>query len=186
MQTIPQYICGVIPDHMLSRTATQEVDEARHDARATLEHMRELATGQTRTLLPPSARSLYGPPRVTSTFDAHHEHRLPGTLVANRHRHRGADLEANEAYDVSGLTYDFFAEVFDRRSIDGHGMRLDSTVHYGTRLENAMWNGRRNDPWDVRAHVQQLTSPTAPPITASSRSPSTGPSPARNRRSRGW
>jgi Zn-dependent metalloprotease len=33
--------------------------------------------------------------------------------------------------------------VFGRRSIDGKGMRLDSTVHYGTRFENAMWNGRQ-------------------------------------------
>jgi Zn-dependent metalloprotease len=156
MQTIPQYICGVIPDHMLSRMATQGVDEARHDARATLEHMRELATGQTRTLLPPSARSWYGPsPRYkhVHVYDAHRQHSLPGTLVANRHRHRGADREANEAYDGCSVTYDFFAEVFDRRSIDGHGMRLDSTVHYGTRFENAMWNGRQMVYGDGDGHV---------------------------------
>jgi Zn-dependent metalloprotease len=118
MQTIPHYLCAVIPDHMLSRVA-QGVHEARHDARATLEHLRERATGKARTLLAPSAPR--GPrPRYKNVhvYDAHHAHSLPGTLVANRHRPRGADLEANEAYDGSSLTYDFLALVLGRRSID--------------------------------------------------------------------
>jgi Zn-dependent metalloprotease len=62
-------------------------------------------------------------------------------------------VEANEAYDGCGLTYDFFAEVFGRRSIDDRGMRLDSTVHYGTRFENAMWNGSQMIYGDGDGHV---------------------------------
>ena len=146
MQTIPQYICAVIPDHMLSWVAAQGAGQACGDARATLEHMRELATGKARTLLAPTAhRSRGAPPRykIRHVYDAHHEHTLPGTLVVSHHRQRTPDVEANEAYDWSGLTYDFFDEVFGRKSIDGRGMRLDSTVHYGTRFENAMWNGRQ-------------------------------------------
>jgi Zn-dependent metalloprotease len=146
MQTIPQYLCGVIPEPMLSRVAAQQVHEARHDARATLEHMRELATGKARTLLAPSARPSHGqPPRYKfrNVYDARHSHTLPGTLVVNHHRPRSGDVEANEAYNGTGLTYDFFAFVFGRRSIDDRGMRLDATVHYGTRFENAMWNGRQ-------------------------------------------
>ena len=61
----------------------------------------------------------------------------------SEHKARGTDVEVNEAYDGSGTTYDFFAQVFRRISVDGKGMRLDSTVHYGTSFENALWNGRQ-------------------------------------------
>ena len=56
---------------------------------------------------------------------------------------RSTDVEATEAFDGSGATYDFFAKVFRRASIDGKGMRLVSTVHYGTEFENALWNGHQ-------------------------------------------
>lgn len=51
MSNIPQYVCGVIPPHILTRVAERTDDAARDDARATLEHMRELATGRARTLI---------------------------------------------------------------------------------------------------------------------------------------
>lgn len=54
------------------------------------------------------------------------------TSVGVQHKSRGENIEVNEAYDGSGATYDFFAQLFGRRSIDGEGMHLDSTVHYGT------------------------------------------------------
>ena len=54
-----------------------------------------------------------------------------------------ADVEAREAYHGCGATFDFYARLFGRNSIDGYGMPLDSTVHYGTRFENALWNGRQ-------------------------------------------
>jgi Zn-dependent metalloprotease len=119
-------------------------DAAQDDARATLEHMRELATGRARTLIEGPAAAPPDPSRKRrNVYDARHQHRLPGKLAMSEHKPRGADVEVNEAYDGSGATYDFYAQLFGRRSIDGKGMRLDSTVHYGTRFENAMWNGRQ-------------------------------------------
>jgi Zn-dependent metalloprotease len=124
--------------------AEQTNDAAQDDARATLEHMRELATGRARTLIEGSPAA---PPDITrkrrNVYDARHQHRLPGKLAMSEHKPRSADVEVNEAYDGSGATHDFYAQLFGRRSIDGKGMRLDSTVHYGTRFENAMWNGRQ-------------------------------------------
>ena len=32
-------------------------------------------------------------------------------------------------------------KVFCRNSIDGRGMRIDSSVHYGRKFDNAFWNG---------------------------------------------
>ena len=76
-------------------------------------------------------------------YDAQHTFRLPGKLTMSEHKPRSSDVEVTEAYDGSGATYDFFANVFRRASIDDRGMRLDSTVHYGTHFENALWNGRQ-------------------------------------------
>lgn len=49
--------------------------------------------------------------------------------------------ELQEAYDYSGNTYNFSNKIFDRKSIDNRGMRLDSTAHYGENYNNAFWNG---------------------------------------------
>jgi Zn-dependent metalloprotease len=150
-RTIPHYVCGVIPPHMLTRLAEQTsdpaTDEASGNARATLEHMRELATGNAVASLigrPAVAAAKAQPPRKRRhVYDAKHQSVLPGKLVMSEHKPRGTDVEATEAYDGSGTTYEFFAKVFGRNSIDGNGLRLDSTVHYGTRFENAIWNGRQ-------------------------------------------
>jgi Zn-dependent metalloprotease len=53
------------------------------------------------------------------------------------------DVDANEAYDGLGATFDFFADVYDRNSIDDEGLHLDATVHYGRRYDNAFWNGQQ-------------------------------------------
>src|SRR5215212_3921217 len=144
MRNIPQYLCGVIPPHILTQMAERTNHAAHGDARATLEHMRELATGRARTLIEGSPAA---PPDTTrkrrNVYDARHQHRLPGKLAMSEHKPRSTDVEVNEAYDGCGATQDFYTQVFGRRSIDGKGMRLDSTVHYGTRFENAMWNGRQ-------------------------------------------
>ncbi|BCX06296.1 MAG: zinc metalloprotease [Fischerella sp.] len=51
------------------------------------------------------------------------------------------DIAVDEAYDGAGATYDLYYEVFERNSIDDKGLRLDSTVHYGVKYDNAFWNG---------------------------------------------
>ena len=143
MHTIPHIVCSAIPPHILTRVAGQTNVEASVNARATLEHMRELAGGRAETLIPSTslAPSEPGPPdERRRVYDARHRYELPGCLVEEP---RGSDVEAAEAWDGSGATYDFFQRVFGRRSIDGKGMRLDATVHYGTRFENAMWNGQQ-------------------------------------------
>jgi Zn-dependent metalloprotease len=49
----------------------------------------------------------------------------------------------NEAYDGAGKTYDFFRRIYGRRSVDDRAARLDATVHFGDRFNNAHWNGRQ-------------------------------------------
>jgi Zn-dependent metalloprotease len=94
------------------------------------------------TALGPLANTATGTKRRT-IYDARHGYSLPGRLVRGERDPKSKDIAVNEAYNGSGATFDFYFRVFGRRSIDGQGFRLDSTVHYGTNYDNAFWNGRQ-------------------------------------------
>lgn len=55
------------------------------------------------------------------------------------------DKAAAEAYDFCGLTFDFFAKIFKRASIDNANLPITSSVHYQEDpqygYDNAFWNG---------------------------------------------
>jgi Zn-dependent metalloprotease len=76
-------------------------------------------------------------------YDAGHGMVLPGRIVRSEGEERIKDISANEAYDGTGHVYDFFLKAYGRNSIDGQGMRLDSTVHYRRQFSNAFWNGQQ-------------------------------------------
>ncbi|HEY4185867.1 MAG TPA: M4 family metallopeptidase [Polyangia bacterium] len=76
-------------------------------------------------------------------FDAGGKSTLPGKLVRTEGGPAAADASANEAYDSTGTTYDFYSEMLRRNSVDGRGLKLESTVHSGKAPDNAFWNGSR-------------------------------------------
>jgi Zn-dependent metalloprotease len=78
-------------------------------------------------------------------YSAHNQQTLPGVLAASEASPPapGADSAVREAFDGLGDTYDFYADVFHRSSIDDEGLALEATVHYGSRYDNAFWNGRQ-------------------------------------------
>ncbi|MET0928318.1 MAG: M4 family metallopeptidase [Aeromicrobium sp.] len=88
---------------------------------------------------PPAAVEPTGPDRTIG--DARGTETLPGVVVRREGDDASGDLAADEAYDGLGATYDLFAQVFDRASIDGAGLPLLATVHYGERYDNAFWDG---------------------------------------------
>jgi Zn-dependent metalloprotease len=148
MRTIPHHLCGVIPPHILDRVAEHSAGEEADDARSTLEQMRELERERMRSFVALDETAAAEPAVSTSkkrrnVYDAQQHQQLPGKLVMSEHKSRSADIEVDEAYDGSGATFDFYAQAFVRNSIDDRGMRLDSTVHYSRRFDNAMWNGRQ-------------------------------------------
>ena len=76
-------------------------------------------------------------------YDTHETRRLPGDKVRNESDPPTADPAVNEAFDGLGATFDLFAQVYDRNSIDDKGLRLDATVHFSHGYDNAFWNGRQ-------------------------------------------
>ncbi|MCP4424582.1 MAG: M4 family metallopeptidase [Chloroflexi bacterium] len=74
-------------------------------------------------------------------YDAQNSGSLPGLRVRGEGDPATGDLAADEAYDGAGATYDLYKEIYGRDSIDGSGMRMNSTVHYQRGYDNAFWNG---------------------------------------------
>jgi Zn-dependent metalloprotease len=91
--------------------------------------------------IPGTPKALGGKNRVI--YDAEQGNDLPGKRVRGEGEAPTGDLAADEAYDGSGATYDLYHEVYERDSIDGQGLRLDSTVHFQRSYDNAFWNGEQ-------------------------------------------
>jgi len=75
--------------------------------------------------------------------DAGNAEQLPGKTVRDEGAPATGDAAVDEAYDGFGATWKLYEEVYDRNSIDGSGLRLLGTVHYGESYQNAFWNGTR-------------------------------------------
>ena len=70
-------------------------------------------------------------------------YRLPGQVTRTEGAPPTSDLHVNQAYDGLGATFNLYAEQYNRNSIDGAGLPLLGTVHYGVKYDNAFWNGKQ-------------------------------------------
>jgi Zn-dependent metalloprotease len=68
---------------------------------------------------------------------------LPGTLVCDEADPACAagDTDARSAHQYAGDTYDYYLSRLGRDGIDGAGMTIVSSVHFGVGYQNAFWNG---------------------------------------------
>jgi Zn-dependent metalloprotease len=133
----------IIPPYMLRAIAQNGSPDQQASAWRTLTNSEQLR-GQ--RLLLATLAAVAGIPTGTrrrTIYDARGGYVLPGRLVRAEGDVKSKDAAVNEAYDGSGATYALYSKVFGRNSIDGRGMRLDSTVHYGKDYDNAFWNGRQ-------------------------------------------
>ncbi len=76
-----------------------------------------------------------------TVYDAQFGTMLPGVVVRREGDGPTGDAAVDEAFDGAGATYQLYQEVYQRDSIDGQGLPLLSTVHYGQGYDNAFWNG---------------------------------------------
>jgi Zn-dependent metalloprotease len=134
----------IIPPHILKNIATKGTESQKTLAIDTLKVSAQMR-GQRNALTDFSAATFRvavgGKDRIV--YDAKNGSGLPGTIVRKEGDASSADVAVNEAYDGSGTTYDLYKDVYKRNSIDGSGMRIDSTVHYRTGYDNAFWNGEQ-------------------------------------------
>ncbi|NJM71386.1 MAG: peptidase M4 family protein [Scytonema sp. RU_4_4] len=132
-------ICCIVPPHMLENVAVNGNQEQREWAFRTLNVSAQFR-GRRNVIGAVNFAVSPGQKRRT-IFDAKNTEQLPGVLVRGEGDPPSQDVAVNEAYDGAGATYDLFKEIFERNSIDDKGLRLDSTVHYNVKYDNAFWNG---------------------------------------------
>ena len=141
--------CTIVPPHILERLAHAADAAIAASAREALLDADRRLIGRRGHLAPdraPGGRPRLplstidgGPERLIS--DAHNATALPGTKVRGEGELATDDVAATEAYDGLGDTWQLYAEVFERNSLDGRGLPLRATVHYGQDYDNAFWDG---------------------------------------------
>ena len=135
----PEYICTILPPHIL----TKMTESNRHRERALRTiALTERARGR-RSILGTMLGSVPTGTLRRTIYDAQTSERLPGTFVRGEGDAETRDVAVTEAYKYSGNTYDFYKQIFGRNSVDNNGLRLDSTVHYSQQYDNAFWDGRQ-------------------------------------------
>ncbi|HVZ36365.1 MAG TPA: M4 family metallopeptidase [Polyangiaceae bacterium] len=139
----------ILPPHMLESIARNGSPGQRASALSTLsvDHtLRSLRFARAMvprvpTLATPTA---YASPKPKRTiYTANQEEKLPGSLVRAEGSKASKDAAVDEAYDGLGATFAFYYEIFQRNSIDGHGLPLNASVHYGQDYDNAYWDGEQ-------------------------------------------
>jgi len=134
----------IIPPHIvdeIEKNGSESQKRIARDARAASSEIRE----QRITLMaaPAEIRRVQAVGRERVVYDAQEGTSLPGVRVRGEGDPPSGDAAVDEAYDGAGATYDLYRDAYDRDSIDGGGMRLDSTVHYRKGYDNAFWNGHQ-------------------------------------------
>ena len=134
----------VIPPFLLQRLAesaarsTALPDAVAEQARRTLDHDATLRSTRAGAGTTPRGAS---PGLTRAISDAGGTQDLPGRPVRAEGVAPTGDAAADEAYDGLGATYRLYQDVYGRSSLDGEGLRLDASVHYGQQYDNAFWDG---------------------------------------------
>lgn len=151
--TTATVFCQIAPPDLLARLAERGTPEQRKAALDTIASSASIRArrGMINQLLrePAAAQqalALLAPPAPAAkraVYEANHggQQDLPGRLARSEGDAPVADHAVNEAYDGAETTFDFYQQVFGRDSIDGHGLPIVSSVHYGVGFDNAQWNG---------------------------------------------
>ncbi|MEU6238599.1 M4 family metallopeptidase [Kitasatospora sp. NPDC047058] len=138
--------CAIVPPHILDALAQSEDPRAYEPARRTLEHdsmlrtQRRIASASTAADAPSGSPS--DKPHRT-VYDARMLTATPGTKVRAEGDQPSKDQTVNRAYAGIGATFDFYLNAYGRKSLNGAGLPIDATVHYGDQYGNAFWNGQQ-------------------------------------------
>ncbi|WBB59442.1 M4 family metallopeptidase [Streptomyces sp. WMMC500] len=141
--------CTIVPPHMLDKLARTDDVTLSTRARRTLERdalqrTRRRITTVRRAAAPPAPRAAGEDAEPKRTiYDAGRTEDLPGTKVRGEGDEAVADATVNRAYDGLGATFELFLKGYRRDSVDGAGLPLKATVHYGEDYGNAFWDGEQ-------------------------------------------
>lgn len=139
--------CFIVPPDVLRRFSTdrklsaviRDASDNTANVSAEIRRLRAQAVELTRACAVAAApKALAKSPAVT-VYDCRHSQTLPGTLLPKPST--SSDVTAKRTYKETRAVATFYRNVFKRNSIDAAGMTLLSSIHFGTKFNNAMWNG---------------------------------------------
>lgn len=79
---------------------------------------------------------------VLEVYSAVNGTSLPGRLL-KRGKAGYSDKDAERVYQGGIETWRMYYDLFGRNSVDNKGMAIIQSIHYGTKYQNAFWNGRQ-------------------------------------------
>ena len=152
----PSPACTIVPPYLLAALTGHRDEVVAECARRSLDRDHTLrehrSAGVPRTssttdhpvehqggLAAPHADDGTGPQRTIA--DAKGTQTTPGTTVRTEGQPATGDPAADEAYTGFGETWSLFDRTYGRDSLDGQGLPLLGTVHYGRGYDNAFWDG---------------------------------------------
>ena len=138
--------CTIVPPYLLQTMAQRGSDRQRAAAQRSLGLDVAVRSARPTTGVRPPGREGAAPvsdqpERTVST--ANNTESLPGSVVRREGDPATHDAATDEAYDGLGATYALYLSAYGRRSLDGAGLPLPATVHYGRDYDNAFWDGTR-------------------------------------------
>ncbi len=136
-------VCFAVPQKLLRHLADNSDDEHRQMLLDQVEQSSKLRGARAATVKKPLLAKTGAKLLHRQVFDAKGQTFLPGKLLRDEDDPPTKDKIANEAYENIGIALKFFSEVLGRDSVDGKGLRIDASVHYGYSFANAMWTGEQ-------------------------------------------
>lgn len=155
---------SIVPDHILTNLAqSTDVDQATRDsAQRTLDHSQALHSDRQAAFSSKVPEQAPVPRLHREVHNASHSDDndlLPGALLLTEGQPAPANVEAaiSECYANLGHTFDFYAQVLQRNSIDDRGLPLIGSIHFGTAYGNAFWNSKQMVFGDGNTFIYNFT-----------------------------
>jgi Zn-dependent metalloprotease len=136
--------CFIVPREVLARLAhdeelSAEIRKGLFEAERASDEIRYERSQAAAATAHDGRRADFAASPAVTVYDCRHTQTLPGTPVPSPEI--SSDPTAKRAFNVTASVAKFFKEVFDWNSIDNHGMTMVSSIHFGSKFNNAMWNG---------------------------------------------
>lgn len=140
--------CFIIPNDVLTKLSKDkslkaDLRKRMVDTVSISHELRELRTQAAKLTSVAAAHAgglvqLAAAPAVT-VYDCKTTQTLPGSPIPKPKT--SSDASAKRAFNQTSKVAQFYKQVFGRNSIDDQGMTMMSSIHYGVKYNNAMWNG---------------------------------------------
>jgi Zinc metalloprotease (elastase) len=145
MVSRPHVIECILPPHIQKKIVENGTPVQRSRVIQTIQVTDQLREArQAMAGVPAPVKPEAAPPAKQRTiYSADNTTTLPGQVVRQEGGPAVGDAAVDEAYIGAGATYDLYWDIYQRSSVDGNGMPLNSTVHYDKNYENAFWNGQQ-------------------------------------------